>query len=125
MAFWVAIVLTGLGAGIAAGLLTMLLESIQHWVWPGPNILDAAAQSAYPRHMLVLLGAGLLTGAGQFVLTRLTSANGIDITEAISRYAGRHQALDGHRGRFDHGSRPTTWAGCSPAVSSRVTSTKQ
>jgi H+/Cl- antiporter ClcA len=92
-AFWVAILLTGLGAGLAAGLLTLLLQSIEHLFWPGPTILDAAAQSPYPRHLLVLLGAGLLTGAGQFLLQRLTSANGIDITEAISRYAGRLPAL--------------------------------
>jgi hypothetical protein len=73
-AFWVAILLTGLGAGIAAGVLTLLLKSIEHFVWPGANILDAAAQSPYPRHLLVLLGAGLVTGAGQFFLHRLTSA---------------------------------------------------
>ena len=92
-AFWVAILLTGLGTGIAAGALTLLLESIEHFVWPGPDILVAAAQSPYPRHLLVLLGAGLLTGAGQFFMQRLTSANGIDITEAITRYAGRLPAL--------------------------------
>src|ERR1017187_7945358 len=31
----------------------------------------------------------LLTGAGQIILHRLSSANGIDISEAISLYAGR------------------------------------
>jgi len=92
-AFWAAILLTGIGAGIAAGVLTLLLQSIEHVVWPGPNILDAAAQARYPRHLLVLLGAGVLTGAGQLVLQRLSSANGIDITEAITRYAGRLPAL--------------------------------
>jgi chloride channel protein, CIC family len=92
-AFWLAILLTGLGAGIGAGVLTLLLQSIEHFVWPGPNILDAAEQSPYPRHLLVLLGAGLLTGAAQFFLRRLTSANGIEITEAITRYAGRLPAV--------------------------------
>jgi CIC family chloride channel protein len=92
-AFWAAILLTGIGAGIAAGALTLLLQSIEHAVWPGPDILDAAAQARYPRHLLVLLGAGVLTGAGQLVLQRLSSANGIDITEAITRYAGRLPAL--------------------------------
>ena len=92
-AFWLAILLTGVGAGIAAGLLTLLLKGIQQFFWPGADILEAAAQSPYPRHLLVLLGAGLVTGAGQLVLHRLTSANGIDITEAISRHAGRLPAL--------------------------------
>jgi len=41
----------------------------------------------------VLLAAGLLTGGGQIVLRRLTSGNGIDITEAISLQAGRLPAL--------------------------------
>ncbi|MGA2710619.1 MAG: chloride channel protein, partial [Steroidobacteraceae bacterium] len=92
-AFWAAILLTGIGAGIAAGVLTLLLQSIEHFVWPGPDIVDAAAHARYPRHLLVLLGAGVLTGAAQFFLQRLSSANGIDITEAITRYAGRLPAL--------------------------------
>ncbi len=92
-AFWTAIVVTGIGAGIAAGVLTLLLQAIEHFVWPGPNILDAAAQARYPRHLLVLLGAGVMTGFGQFALQRLSSANGIDISEAIARYGGRLPAV--------------------------------
>jgi H+/Cl- antiporter ClcA len=45
------------------------------------------------RHVAILLGAGMLTGLGQIVLRRLTSGNGIDITEAISLHAGRMPAL--------------------------------
>jgi len=44
-AIWVAILLTGLGAGFAAGVLTLPLQSIEHLVWPSPNILDAAAKN--------------------------------------------------------------------------------
>ena len=93
VAFWVAVLLTGVGTGIAAGVLTNLLLGIERLMWPGPDILDAAAQAGYPRHLIVLLGAGVLTGLGQFALQRVSSANGIDITEAISRYAGRLPAL--------------------------------
>lgn len=39
--------------------------------------------------MVVLFGAGLITGAGQLVLVRMSSANGIDITAAICFHAGR------------------------------------
>lgn len=92
-AFWLAVILTGLGAGIAGGLLTLLLYAIQNRVWPGGDILAAATQAGVPRHLIVLLGAGVLTGAGQLILQRLTSANGIDITEAITRHAGRLPAL--------------------------------
>jgi H+/Cl- antiporter ClcA len=87
--FWLAVLLTGVGAGIAAALLTRLLEFVQHWAWPGPSLLDAAAHADAWRHVLILLGAGVLTGAGQIILHRLSSANGIDISEAISRFAGR------------------------------------
>jgi chloride channel protein, CIC family len=87
--FWLAVLLTGAGAGIAAAVLTRLLQFVQHLVWPGPDLLDAAANAGAWRHVVVLLGAGLLTGAGQIVLHRLSSANGIDISEAISLYAGR------------------------------------
>jgi hypothetical protein len=48
-------------------------QSVEHLMWRGPNILDAAAQSAYPRHVWVLLGAGVLTGLGQLALQRLSS----------------------------------------------------
>jgi CIC family chloride channel protein len=41
----------------------------------------------------VLLGAGLVTGAGQIILVRLTAGNSIDITEAIWLSAGRLPAL--------------------------------
>ena len=81
--------LTHPGAGIGAAVLTRLLQLVQHLVWLGPDLLDAAAQAGAWRHVVVLLGAGLLTGAGQIILHRLSSANGIDISEAISLYAGR------------------------------------
>jgi chloride channel protein, CIC family len=91
--FWAAVVLTGVGAGIGAVALTALLETAQHVMWPGPNLLDAATHAGAWRHVWVLLGAGVLTGAGQIILRRLTSGNGIDITEAISEFGGRLPAL--------------------------------
>jgi H+/Cl- antiporter ClcA len=87
--FWLTIVLTGLGTGLAAGLLTLLLERVERFFWGGVNVMSAAATAPATRHVGVLLGAGVLTGVGQLVLHRLTSANGIDITEAITRHAGR------------------------------------
>jgi CIC family chloride channel protein len=89
--FWLAIMLTGLGTGASAAALTLILQSVQHLVWPGPGatLLDAASQATPWRHILVLLGAGLVTGAGQLLLVRLTSSNSIDITAAIWFSAGR------------------------------------
>ncbi len=82
-----------MGAGAAAAILTRLLDLVQHFVWPGPTLLEAASHADPARHIVVLLGAGVLTGAGQWVLQRLTSVNGIDITEAITRLAGRLPAV--------------------------------
>jgi CIC family chloride channel protein len=89
--FWLAIVLTGLGTGAGAAALTLILQSVQHFMWPGAGatLLDAASQSPPWRHILVLLGAGFVTGAGQLLLVRLTSGNSIDITAAIWFSAGR------------------------------------
>lgn len=89
--FWLAVVLTGLGTGLAAAALTGLLELVQHALWPGTgaDLLDAATRAAPWWHMLVLVGAGVLTGLGQLLLVRLSSANSIDITGAIWFHAGR------------------------------------
>ena len=93
--FWLAIVLTGVGTGAGAAALTLILQAVQHAMWPGPDmtLLDAASRATPWRHVLVLLGAGLATGAGQIILVRLTSSNSIDITEAIWFSAGRLPAL--------------------------------
>jgi chloride channel protein, CIC family len=88
--FWLAVVLTGVGTGLSAAVLTRLLDLVQHLAWPGDaSLLQAAARSGPWRHILVLAGAGVLTGLGQIVLVRLSSGNGIDTTEAIWFWAGR------------------------------------
>lgn len=90
-AFWLAAVVIGLGTGLATAALMRLLYVVQHTLWPGSglDLLDAAARADWTRHLLVLLGAGLLTGAGQFLLGRLPNGNGIDVVTAISLHAGR------------------------------------
>jgi CIC family chloride channel protein len=95
IAFWLAVLLTGIGTGLAAAALTRLLEIVQRLAWggSGANLLDAAEHADAWRHILVLLGAGLVTGAGQIILGRLSSGNGIDTTAAIWFHAGRVPAL--------------------------------
>src|ERR1700683_4575615 len=92
--FWLAVLLTGVGTGIGAAALTRLLELVQHLAWSGSgtNILDAVEHAGVWRHILVLLGAGLVTGAGQLILKRLSSGNGSDTTAAIWVHAGRMPA---------------------------------
>ncbi|WP_428374515.1 chloride channel protein [Lichenicoccus sp.] len=93
--FWMAVLLTGIGTGLSAAALTELLELVQHTLWSGNGVdlLDAAARTAAWKHIVILLGAGLLTGAGQLLLVRLSAANSIDITAAIWFHAGRLPAL--------------------------------
>jgi CIC family chloride channel protein len=93
--FWLAVLLIGVSTGAAAGGLTRLLEFVQRIMWhgSGKDLLDAASHASPSRHILVLLGAGLVTVAGQIILRRLSSANGIDTSAAIWFYAGRMPAL--------------------------------
>jgi chloride channel protein, CIC family len=93
--FWLAVCLIGASTGLAAAALTRLLEVVQHIAWhgSGTNILDAARQASVSRHIAVLLAAGVLTGAGQYLLKQLSSGNGIDTTAAIWFYAGRMPTL--------------------------------
>jgi chloride channel protein, CIC family len=93
--FWLAVCLIGTTTGLAAAALTRLLEVVQRAVWhgSGTDILAAAQQASWSRHVVVLLAAGILTGVGQFILKQLSSGNGIDTTAAIWFYAGRMPAL--------------------------------
>src|SRR5579862_4679382 len=93
--FWLAVALTGAATGLGAAGLTRLLEFVQHLAWrgSGTNILEAGQHASALRCVLVLLGAGVLTGIGQILLKQLTSGNGIDTTAAIWFYAGRMPAL--------------------------------
>jgi chloride channel protein, CIC family len=90
--FWIAVVLTGLCAGIGAALLTLLFDVTQDLAWGAvdPAALFEAARLAPPElHIGLLLGAGLATSFGQLALTRLTTGNSIDVTSAIWFQAGR------------------------------------
>jgi len=49
----------------------------------GATLLEAVEHTGPWRHILVLVAAGLLTGAGQIVLKNLSSGDGIDTTAAI------------------------------------------
>lgn len=94
-AFWAAVIVTGVGTGLATAALMKLLYAVQHMLWPGAGVdlLDAAAQADWKHHLLVLLGAGLLAAAGQALLGHLPNGNGSDVVTAITLYGGRVPAL--------------------------------
>ena len=92
--FWTAVVLTGVGTGVSAAALYLLFQWVQHAAWPGEGtIVQSAANASFSRHVLILLGAGVLTGLGQLLLSGLSSGNGIDINAAIWFSAGRLPAI--------------------------------
>ncbi len=94
--FWLAVLLTGFAAGIGAAVLTLLFKAAQYLAWgvADPDALIAAAREAGPlRHVAVLFAAGLVTVLGQWLMTRLTSGNSIEITAAIWFRAGRVPAV--------------------------------
>jgi len=92
--FWLAVLVTGVGTGLGTAILMDLLYVVQHTLWPGAgmDLLDAASHADWPRHLAVLLAAGLLTGVGQFLLGRLAGSS-IDVTTAIWLQAGRMPSL--------------------------------
>ena len=95
MQFWLAVVLIGIATGLGAAALTRLLEVVQRLCWggTGTDLLNSASHSSAWHRVLVLVGAGVVTGVGQLILKQLSSANGIDTTAAIWFYAGRMPAL--------------------------------
>lgn len=93
--FWAAIAGIGITAGLGAAGLTKLLEFVQSSAWhgSGTNILSSARSVTALQCATILCVAGIVTGAGQLLLRRLSSANGIDTTAAIWFYAGRMPGL--------------------------------
>jgi H+/Cl- antiporter ClcA len=90
-AFWVAVVVTGVGTGAGAIALTRLLAFVQEHAWPGSetSLVVAGSHVSPARHVVLLAVAGLLTGVAQSALRRRSSGNGIDTTAAIAFAAGR------------------------------------
>jgi CIC family chloride channel protein len=93
--FWLSVVGIGILTGLAAGLLTKLLEWTQRSFWGGNGTdILAAAEHLAPRNIiLILFAAGVVTGIAQVVLRKLSSGNDIDTTAAIWFHAGRLPAL--------------------------------
>jgi H+/Cl- antiporter ClcA len=82
MRFWVLVVLVGLGAGLAAGLLIELLRAVQHLAWSydsGP-FLAAVERDSAARRVLVLLLGGAVAGLGALALARTGPT---DVSEAL------------------------------------------
>ena len=89
--FWVLIVLTGAGTGLAAGLLMKLLRVVQHVAWryqAGP-FLDAVEKAPAALRVLVLVGTGVLVAMVLPLLGRMRSDAPNELEATIWFHDGR------------------------------------
>ena len=89
--FWVLVVLTGIGTGLGAAALMLLLRAVQHaaFSYHSGDFLHAVQRSPYSRRVLVLLGAGALVGVGRRLLRFAPGGHGGELSEAIWFRSGR------------------------------------
>lgn len=82
---WVLLVATGVGAGLAGGLLMKLLRAVQHFCWSyhGGAFLNAVQHAATPRRIAVLVAAGILAAAIRYLLKQTTGGNSAELTARI------------------------------------------
>jgi hypothetical protein len=76
--FWVMLVLTGIGAGIAAGLLMKLLRIVQHvsFRYHSGTFLEAVLGTSPAHRVLVLFAAALIGGPSIWGLHRIFGSEG-------------------------------------------------
>ncbi len=89
--FWVIAVVTGLLAGLAAGLLMMLLRAVQHLAWSYHAGLFELAVQATPsaRRVAVLAVAGAIAGIGGLALRHAVGGHASELAAAIWFHSGR------------------------------------
>ncbi len=90
-AFWGLVVLTGLGAGTAAGLLMSLLHGVQHlaWSYRDGSFLEGVNRARNLTRVLVLLAAGALVALVVPLIGRLRSEGPEGLEAAIWFSDGR------------------------------------
>lgn len=89
--FWGLIVLTGIGAGLAGGLLMQLLHAVQHlsWSYGAGDFLDAVRHASVERRLTVLILAGVLVAIARYVFSLAHGGHGGEVAAAIWFHAGR------------------------------------
>jgi CIC family chloride channel protein len=89
--FWAMVVAVGLAAGLAGAGFVALLNAVEHLAWrrPASQFLAAVRAASPARDVLVLALAGLIAGAGMFVLRRFASSGGGEVSEALWLRGGR------------------------------------
>jgi H+/Cl- antiporter ClcA len=91
--FWLLVAATGIGAGIAGGLLMLLLRAVQHLAWPyraGDNFLSAVENATPLRIVAVVAAAGLVAGLVRVILRQqIEGGHGGELAERIWFGAGK------------------------------------
>jgi chloride channel protein, CIC family len=95
--FWMLLVVTGAGAGVAGGLLMLLLRAVQHVAWPygsEDDFLSAVQKSPAMRTFAIVTAAGVITAVVRFMLRRRSSVgHGSELAANIWFNAGRLDPL--------------------------------
>lgn len=94
--FWLLLLLTGLGSGLAGGAMMQLLYLVEHsaWSYHRPEVFLQAVSRASPRRILVNLAlAGALVGVAAAVFRRFFGHAGGDADGAIWFRSGRIEFL--------------------------------
>ena len=88
--FWLLLLATGVGAGLAGGLLMRLLYAVQHLAWQAaPSGLYEGVLKASPQRKLLILGAaGVLVAAGATLLRFAKGGHAGELTVALWFHAG-------------------------------------
>lgn len=82
---WLLLLVTGIGAGMASGLLMKLLRAVQHatYSYSSGDFLSGVQGISGERRVMALCLAGLLAGSVLFTLRRVTGRGGPDLSDAV------------------------------------------
>ncbi|MHB8581902.1 MAG: chloride channel protein [Gammaproteobacteria bacterium] len=89
--FWGLVLLTGIGAGIGAGLLMKLLRVVQHlfYSYHAGNFLTAVEHATPLRRAVVVSSAGVIAALGVWILRRSRGGKAGGLNESIWFRSGR------------------------------------
>ena len=90
-AFWPMLILTGIGTGLASGLLMRLLRFTQHLAfdYTSGTFLDGVSAAGWERRLLVVTAAGALAGLVGCLIKRRPGHHAGELTVALWFHAGR------------------------------------
>ncbi|MDE2488553.1 MAG: chloride channel protein, partial [Alphaproteobacteria bacterium] len=93
--FWALVAITGVGAGLAGGLLMRLFHALQHlaWSYETGGFVAAVAAASPLRRIVVVLLAGVLVTAGLLILRARKGGHALELTVSIWFRAGESPPL--------------------------------